>query len=241
MTRFHLKSLVLAVLALGAVAAQADTVSVAGYQFGLPPAGSPLSVTATVAGVTRNSSGAFGTADEPAGAFTTSVNGGASFLSYCLDLTQSAPVGSSDSSYSRVSGGSYSFANASAASSLSKLFTVAGSQVNSISSAAAFQLAVWEIVYEAPANAYSVLTGNAIFGVQDSREIATLTQANFWLNALSNTPATAPISILSSTDRQDLVYGGATAPIPEPSTYALMFAGLGALGFVARRRSNKQA
>ncbi len=30
-----------------------------------------------------------------------------------------------------------------------------------------------------------------------------------------------------------------TAPVPEPETYALMFAGLGVMGFVMRRRSNK--
>ena len=30
--------------------------------------------------------------------------------------------------------------------------------------------------------------------------------------------------------------GGVTTPIPEPETYALMLAGLGALGFVAKRR-----
>ena len=35
-----------------------------------------------------------------------------------------------------------------------------------------------------------------------------------------------------------LIYnlGGVTAPIPEPETYALMLAGLGVVGFVARRR-----
>jgi hypothetical protein len=230
MTRLHLKSLVLAVLALGAATAQADTVSVPSYAFG-----APLAVTVNVTGVTA------GTVDEGAGAFNTSVNGGASFLSYCIDLTQPVSVGGpSDSSYTRVAGGSYSFANPAAATSLSKLFTFAGSLVNSNATSAAFQMAVWEIIYEAPGNVYSMGAGKAVFGVQDARETATLTLADSWLNALSTTPATAPISILASANSQDLVYGGATAPIPEPSTYALMIAGLAGLGFVARRRSNKQ-
>jgi len=31
------------------------------------------------------------------------------------------------------------------------------------------------------------------------------------------------------------------APIPEPETYAMMLAGLGLMGFVARRRKQKEA
>jgi hypothetical protein len=37
------------------------------------------------------------------------------------------------------------------------------------------------------------------------------------------------------------VFTGATAPVPEPETYAMMLAGLGLLGFVARRRKQKAA
>jgi hypothetical protein len=33
----------------------------------------------------------------------------------------------------------------------------------------------------------------------------------------------------------------ATIPIPEPDTYALMIAGLGVIGFIARRRQQQQA
>jgi hypothetical protein len=228
MTRSHLKSVVLAVLALGAASVHADTVTLPDFAF------SSEAVTVNVTGVTS------GTVNDSAGAFRTIVNGGPSFLSYCIDLTQSAELYGSDSSYTRVAGGSYSFANPGAAASLSKLFTFAGSLVNSAPTSAAFQLAVWEIVYESPSNAYAMGSGRAVFGPGQSNA-ATITLADSWLSALSATPATAPISILASPNRQDLVYGGATAPIPEPSTYALMIAGLGALGFVARRRSNKQA
>lgn len=43
----------------------------------------------------------------------------------------------------------------------------------------------------------------------------------------------------TDADYDDLVVGLSLAPVPEPETYALMLAGLGALGFMARRR--KQA
>ncbi len=228
MTSFQIKSTAAAVLAFVAVSAQADTVALPDFAF------SSEAVTVNVTGVT------LGTVNDSAGAFKTSLNGGASFLSYCIDLTQPAALYGSDSSYTRIAGGSYSFANSGAATNLSKLFTFAGSLVNSAPTSAAFQLAVWEIVYESPSNTYSMGSGRAVFGPGQGNA-TTIALADSWLSALGTTTATAPISILSSASSQDLVYGGATAPIPEPSTYALMIAGLGALGFVARRRSNKQA
>jgi hypothetical protein len=43
-------------------------------------------------------------------------------------------------------------------------------------------------------------------------------------------------SFRGDADFDDLVVRVSVSPIPEPSTYALMLAGLAAVGFVARRR-----
>lgn len=55
-----------------------------------------------------------------------------------------------------------------------------------------------------------------------------------------NDPNKAYVNIQHPTDGVDrLIQISAVAPVPEPETYAMMIAGLGMLGAVARRRKQK--
>ncbi|WP_374278309.1 PEP-CTERM sorting domain-containing protein [Azonexus sp.] len=54
------------------------------------------------------------------------------------------------------------------------------------------------------------------------------------LNGMSNT---SPWSALSNTSVATVSYS--LAPVPEPESYAMLLAGLGVMGFVARRRQKR--
>ena len=137
--------------------------------------------------------------------------------------------------YTQVSGASFYPTSLAKVTDLEKLATrnlpsVTGNATNS----AAFQLAVWEIVNET-SGVYSLSGGNFY-----ATSAASAT-ANSMLSALNSaTTNTAQIlSVWKETPGHPTQDLAVFAPIPEPQTYAMMLAGLGLMGFVARHRKQE--
>lgn len=234
MIRTLLKPLAIAALVVGAAQARADTVDFLGSAHG----GKTVNYSVMAGGLTVSGFGY-------AGGFTTSLNGGALFTSYCVELSEyidfTDPV---YTNYQNVDASAHLFENSRAATDLGKLFS-AHPVVNTELAASAFQIAVWEIVYET-ASSYGLSSGNATFSGGQAASDGALTLASSWLARLSDVTTITHLNVLESnartgafgaTPRQDVVFA---APVPEPSTYALMAAGLLSVGFVARRRSRRQ-
>lgn len=115
---------------------------------------------------------------------------------------------------------------------LGLLVTKYRSGVNSADTTTAFQLAAWEIMYEKPGSGYSLDSG----AFTESGNATARNLADQWLGNLG-TVSNVNVSLLASPDHQDFLV---TTPVPEPSTYAMLLAGLGLLGWTTARRT-KQA
>ena len=160
---------------------------------------------------------------------------GKSFSTYCVELNQ--PLSWSATNYSL---GSFSAADS---NMLNRLYSVANNKVTNLATGLAFQLAVWEIVYEAQDN-FKVQYGSGFgnFGASSGTSTANQT-ATEWLNqakALDASQITWSTQRLTNAYKQDFILASTVPAVPEPETYAMMLAGLALMGAIARRRSSKR-
>ena len=203
---------------LGAAAARADDVTFTGFAHG--------SETVAFSLVAPNAT-ASGTAS--AGGFATILNGSASFVTYCVDLYQHIAFGNLYPEYT-APGTTHVFANNRAYADLGRLYANAGVIDTSLEEAA-FQIAVWEIAYETTPGAYALGSGAASFSGGSASSSGALGLAASWLAGLGSGDGRS-ISVIESREHQDVIF----APVPEPSTYLLMVAGLLATVEVSRRK-----
>jgi hypothetical protein len=154
---------------------------------------------------------------------------GTSFTAYCAELTQDLGFNITYTDYSWQTGLDHFGADKTTA--LSKLFTAAQGLVHDAATSAAMQAGIWEILYET-GTVYSLSNGAFKVDVPAGDEAAFAAMNSILGNLDEGYEALYTINVLSSGINQDLLVG----TIPEPGTWALFAAGLGMLGFIAKRR-----
>lgn len=161
-----------------------------------------------------------------------------SFVAYCVDLVQSFSF-NNPFSVTATSPSSMSAIGNVRTSVLDRLYTQRFATADTNVESAAFQLAVWEVLQEAPATAFGTnALGSGSFMATAATSGTTLdsdaiTLANSWLNTLTGASGGYSLTVLASATHQDQMMA---TPVPEPETYMMLLAGLGLMGFVARRR-----
>jgi len=161
-------------------------------------------------------------------------NSGRSFEAFCIELAQGHAT--TAAGFQSYTAGSFTGTQASL---LQGLFSSSYAGVGTAVEKAAFQTAIWEITHEQS----GVLDANAgSFSFYWLREDSTAEEDAAFLSLTSTYLQAAQsytgapqyvLTKLASPQFQDLV---TVSAVPEPETYAMLLAGLGVIGFVARRR-----
>lgn len=163
------------------------------------------------------------------------ISSNGSFLTYCLDLGNTFSW-NTNYLYDAVISATTRF-GAFKADELGRFYTAYSGLVNNATKSAAFQLGLWEIITESSNNPLNLSNGSfkaVSYGGNTSTDNAIIGQANSWLNNLGNVgPSLYNISVLYDANQQDFLLA---APVPEPETWAMLLAGMGLIGTMARRR-----
>jgi hypothetical protein len=166
--------------------------------------------------------------DKPGPGVDTAVP--ATFDTYCVDLSQSVRS-NTDTTYEVVSmtDAGYSVARQNL---LTQLWQTYKSGIDTSAESAAFQLAIWEIIYDTGLN-----TNAGAFKVNSSTSLRNAAQALVTsasnLAGSPNGPASIQLVVLRSDNAQDQIT--AIPVVPSPGTVAL--AGLGLLMAAPRRKA----
>jgi hypothetical protein len=223
MRRQALSLIAAAALAFSASQASADSVELSGFEFN--PA-SIISVDSAAPGTVVSYT------NIEAGEFAGTLNG-ASFLTYCTELTQTVAFNVVYNDYSVVSGVTAWGAAKSLAIDHLMSAALGGGFPTNADQSIAIQAAIWEILYETGPT-YDFSTGSFTASSINGTTQGVLDALDFSFAA--SFPITVHVDQLQSPSAQDFLV---VTEVPEPSTYALMFAGLVGMGFVARRRQQQ--
>ncbi|MEP4197152.1 MAG: VPLPA-CTERM sorting domain-containing protein [Aliishimia sp.] len=157
------------------------------------------------------------------------------FAAFCVELAQSLQSAASYEFAPDLFGGRI-LAN------VDRLFSSAYSQIDTSIEAAAFQVALWEIVHD-DASSFDLSAGNVLISGNDD----VVDQASVYLSGL-DTAATGlfDISFLQSDSSQDLVIATLRTesiegppPVPLPASSLLLLGGIGGLVAMRRKRSRR--